>query len=198
MSDSSIQHDSTNRAGERAVYSHPIPALRRFDAALTAIGLGLIGVACAGVLLLIPAMPVFLPLWLGIAVFSALLAIPLAMHTVSHPEITLTPDGLIVRPMLWREKFIPYSALKGLTRHPLIRDPGASPGVDRLLWGRYHPPREGIAVVVGRDAGLSPLYRLFGSVAGVRGPAFGLSSTTHAQYAELRARLSAVCGDWTG
>lgn len=193
-----MQHDSTDRAEETAVYGHPIPALRRLDAALTAIGLGLIGVACVSALLLIPVAPIFMPLLLGIAVFSALLAIPLTMHTVSHPEITLTPDGLIVRPMLWRGKFIPYSALKGLTRHPLIRDPGASPGVDRLLWGRHHTPRHGIAVVVGREANLSPLYRLFGSAVGVQGPAFGLSSTTHTNYADLRARLSAVCGDWTG
>lgn len=197
MDDSSIQHNTPNITAPTA-YRHPYPAIRRLDAGLTAVGLALIGIAGAGALALIPFLPAFGLLLAGVAFFSAVIAIPLLMHTVSHPEIIFTSDALIVRPLLWREKSIAYRHLLGLARHPLIRDPGASSGVDRLLWGRNYAPREGVIVIVGRGAGTLRLYRLLGSLAGVRGAAFGLSSTTHRDYAALRARLYALCGDWKG
>jgi hypothetical protein len=128
------------------------------------------------------------PLFLMMALFTAILLIPLLMRTVLHPEIELTADGLTLHPMLWKEQFVSWSALTGQAEHPLLFNNEAT---GRLLHGKRYLPREGMVIVVNDTAGLSPIYRLVGSLAGVGNrTAFAISSTTHRDYEALRDTIT--------
>ena len=62
----------------------------------------------------------------------------------------------------------------------------------RHLHGKQWKPREGAVVVVKREAGLWPVYRLVGGLAGVgSSPAFAISSTTHTDYPALLEAIHA-------
>ncbi len=122
------------------------------------------------------------PLLCGMAGFTLILMIPLLMRTVLHPEIQLTGDGLILRPMLWPAQFVPWSAITGVLAHPLVYN---NDSTGRLLHGKNYRPREGVVVVVD-SPDLLPFYRLVGELAGAGNkPAFALSSTTHTGYDQL-------------
>ncbi len=85
--------------------------------------------------------------------------------------------------MLWRAQDVPWAALAGITDHPLVFNDDA---VGRLLYGKRYRRREGWVVLVKPEAGLSPVYRLIGGLAGAGNtPAFAISSTTHTDYETL-------------
>ena len=164
----------------------PHPHLRRIAARLLALGLILMGSA---VILQIVLMMVLggsgMPGWLfgGTAFFTVILMVPLLIGTVIHPELSITRDGIILQPMMWRSTMVAWGAVKGMTVHPLIFNDEAT---GKLLYGKRYRPREGMVVLVANSAGLSPLYRLIGWIAGAGNlSAFGISSTTHTDYEEL-------------
>jgi hypothetical protein len=124
------------------------------------------------------------PLFLMMALFTAILLIPLLMRTVLHPEIELTADGLTLHPMIWEAQFVPWVAFERQVEHPLLFN---NEGTGRLLHGKRYRPREGMVIVISDSAGLSSLYRLVGSLAGAGNrTAFAISSTTHTDYEALR------------
>lgn len=124
------------------------------------------------------------PLFLMMALFTAILLIPLLMRTVLQPAIELTADGLTLHPMIWKAQFVLWAALERQVEHPLLFNNEAT---GRLLHGKHYRPREGMVIVVNDHAGLSPVYRLVGSVAGAGNrAAFAISSTTHTDYEVLR------------
>ena len=126
-------------------------------------------------------------LFFGTALFTALLAIPLFLLSVLHPEVRITTDGLRLRPLIGRMESVSWSSVKSLTDHPLIYE---DPVIHRRLYGKHRPLREGKAVILNANTSISWRYRLLGTVSGEGWtPAFGISSTTHTDYDQLLATL---------
>ncbi len=164
-----------------SVHHYPHPRIRRLVTVLLLVVLIVMVVAIVVELVL---GLVAGPLMFGIALFTAILLIPLLMRTVLHPEIELTADGLYLHPMIWNAQFVSWNALATKTDHPLLYNNDAT---GRLLHGKRYRPREGMVIVVDNSAGLLPIYRLVGSLAGAGNrPAFAISSTTHTDYEVLR------------
>jgi hypothetical protein len=131
------------------------------------------------------------------AAFTATLLIPLVLQSVLHPEIRLSADGIWLRPMLWREQFVPRRALLRCAPHPLISSSEANAALERLLFGRKHRRREGYAIIVARDA-LPPPYRLLARLADAPdAAAFAISNTTHRNYDQLCQAIAALLADST-
>jgi len=170
----------------------PRPTIRRITARL--VGLGLIVTITAIIGQLVLAL-VIGPLLCGTAFFTAMLLIALLQRTVLHPEITVTDNGLRLQPILWQAQSVPWSALAGITDHPLVFNDDA---MGRLLYGKRYRRREGLVVLVRPEAGLSPIYRLIGGLAGAGNtPAFAISSTTHTDYETLVSAIRAHLPDST-
>ncbi len=170
----------------------PRPTIRRITAWLLAVGLA--AAVTAIVIQLILAL-VIGPLFCGMAFFTAMLLIVLLQRTVLHPAITLTESGLRLQPMIWRAQLVPWSALAGITDHPLVFNDEA---MGRLLHGKRYRRREGLVVLVKPEAGLLPVYRLIGGLAGAGNtPAFAISSTTHTDYEALVSAIRACLPDST-
>lgn len=172
-------------------FHHPIPAFRRASARLIALGLFLIAAALIGQLWLAITFNTIAVLVCFSGLITLILAIPLLLQTVLHPEITLTDDSLILRPMLWRTERVPLTALTKMTRHPLLPDAAAYSSFDRLMLGKHRQPQQGAAIILADGTTLHPLYRLLvGRLVGVRGPAFAISTATHRDYPDLHTELA--------
>jgi hypothetical protein len=159
--------------------------MRRFARASALMGLILVALGVLSQL----AMVVLLgkPLLLGTAFFTLILAVPLLLQTVLHPEVIETADGLRLRPLLWREQRIGWAQVCELVPHPLIYEDVVN---QRKLYGKDYRPRRGVVVVVEPHAPLSPLYRIVGGLSGAGWrPAFALSTTTHTGYDDLLALI---------
>jgi len=131
------------------------------------------------------------PLFFGTACLTVLLMLPLLLQSVLHPEVTLTPEGLRLRPLLWRQEAVPWTALKGITAHPLIRNNAL---MGRILHGKKYRPREGHVILVERGAGLPAPYRILAWLVGAQHcTAFAISNTTHVRYEALLKAITAHC-----
>ena len=166
------------------VHRYPRPWLRQLERAALVLALIL---AVVAIILEIAVAFVAGPLLCGMAVFTAILLIPLLLRTVLHPEVDIVADGLVLYPMLWPAQSVPWDALTGITLHPLIFNDEV---MGRTLHGKNYRPREGAVILVSPDARLWFPYRIIGGVAGAGNtPAFAISSTTHTDYAELVAAI---------
>jgi hypothetical protein len=163
-----------------AEYRFPHPRIRQAVARLLALGLIAAALAILVQLLLIPFAG---PLLCVSAFLTAVLVLPLLLRTVLHPEISVTSDGVILRPMLWPAQFVAWTALTQIVAHPLVYNDVA---MGRALYGKRYRPREGAVVVLNPAANVWPVYRLVGQLAGAGNvPAFAISSTTHTGYESL-------------
>lgn len=163
-----------------AEYRFPHPRVRQAVSRLLAFGLIGAALAIIAQLLLIPFAG---PLLCGSALLTAVLMLPLLLRTVLHPEISVTRDGLILRPMLWPAQFVAWASLTQIVAHPLVYNDAA---MGRVLHGKRYRPREGVVVVLSPAAKVWPVYRLVGQLAGTGNvPAFAISSTTHNDYEGL-------------
>ncbi len=165
-------------------HRYPQPIVRRIVSRLVAVGLALAAVAIIAELILALVVG---PLLCGIAFFTAMLMIVLLQRSALHPEISVTNDGLYVQPMVWRAQLVPWETLEEIVAHPLVYNDEA---MGRLLHGKRYRPRQGVVVLVKPEAGLWPVYRLIGALAGGGNrPGFALSSTTHTGYEALVERI---------
>jgi hypothetical protein len=163
-----------------AEYRFPHPRIRQVVARLLALGLVAAALAILIQLLLIPLAG---PLLCVSTLLTAVLVIPLLLQTALHPEISITSDGLILRPMLWPPQFVAWDSLTQIVAHPLIYNDAA---MGRVLYGKRYRPREGAVVVLNPAAHVWPVYRLVGQLAGAGNvPAFAISNTTHTGYESL-------------
>jgi hypothetical protein len=182
-------HDSLQNIEKPGEYRHPQPRQRRALARLTALLLVLltaVSLVQVGLAIALGGL-----LFFGTAFLTALLMLPLLLQSVLHPEITLTPEGLRLHPLLWRPQSVPWSALKGMAAHPLIRDNAL---MGRILHGKKYRPREGQVILVERGAGLSILYWMLAWLVGAQTcAAFAISSTTHTRYEALLKAITAHC-----
>lgn len=176
MGESSHSAD-TERGAWVADHPYPRPALRRLTglvvtAGLAAAAFGVIGLVVVGVALGLPLLPVM-------ALFLAVLIVPLLLLTVLHPAITVYERGLWLQPLVWRGVWLPWEAITRLEDHTLIR---RGKEKDR------HVEHFGKLIVV--DDGLPRVYVVVGIMAGLgTARAFGISTLGHADY---KALLNAI------
>jgi hypothetical protein len=134
-------------------------------------------------------------LFVGTALFTLLLLLPILAQPALSPEVTVYAEGLAVQPLLWRSQRVAWGQITRLTAHPLIAnslaatDDNASISIGRLLHGKNYRPREGLLIVVDPAARLALPFRLLALITGERGAAFAVSSATHTNYAALRDAL---------
>lgn len=167
-----------------SIHRHPRPLVRAFTR--FAVAMGLSAALLVFLLQIVMAFTVG-SLFIGTAIFTVLLTIPLMLLSVLHPEVTITTTGVRLRPLLWQAQTVPWNMLSTLTDHPLIYE---DPVINRHLYGKRHRGREGKVIVMCRDAHVMWQYRLLGLVSGAGWtPAFGISSTTHTDYDQLLQTL---------
>ena len=170
-------------------HRYPRPVVRRLVSRLLAISLVLAAVSILAEIVLAFAIG---PLLCGMAFFTAMLSIVLPQRSVLHPEIRVAADGLNVQPMIWRAQVVPWNALAEIVAHPLVYNDEAT---GRLWHGKRYRPRRGIVVLVRPEAGLWPVYRLIGALAGAGNrPGFAISSTTHTDYDSLEQAIRGHIG----
>jgi hypothetical protein len=163
-----------------SVHDHPQKWRRRLSELLTIVALSAVAIISLTQLLLAITVS---PLFVGTAVFTVILALPLLLQSVLHPEITVVEAGLYLRPLLWRQDYITWDRISGLSEHPLLYQ---DPVMERKLHGKNVKLRQGHLVVLDRDASALWLYRILGGIAGLRWrPAFAISSSTHRDYERL-------------
>lgn len=153
-------------------HAHPNALIRRLTAIAAAAGL--IGAAGAVVGLLALAVIHGLPLLALMAVFLVAMCAPLPLLIVLHPRVTVYEHGLWLRPALGRGVWVPWSAVRGLADHTLIRR-GTTRRGQRELTGQL--------VIVD---GLPRVFLVVGMMAGLgRRRAFGIASHSHRDYPAL-------------
>lgn len=161
-------------------YFHPRPRQHRLAAFSVRFGLAFLTTAILGQVVLAVLIA---PLFAATAIFSAILAIPLGLLSVLHPELHVKPGGVTLIPMFGRIDTIAWPDVIGVVDHPFVYN---DPLVGKRLHGKNYRERRGFVVIVRNEAGLGLWYRVVAQVAGVPGRSgFAVSSTTHADYAEL-------------
>ena len=162
---------------------HPpiFPALYAIKRLLIAAGLILCGLAVGGeLLLMLLGYPVGLLL-----IFILLLTLPLLLGIALNPPLSVTPNGLDVRPMFGPVCVVRWESITALRSHPLLPVDRAG---ERLLLGHQRVPEQSdglLLIVPGGD--LPCLFRLVGWLSGEGlTPTLGISDITHRDYAALK------------
>lgn len=166
---------------EPRTHKHPKPTIDRLSQIVSLVGavLLLAAIPILAVLVLLGAPGGFLlalPLLVG-------LSLPLLMRTAVSPTITVTEEGLALKPLIWRERVVAWDAITSVQVFPLL------PSVDeevtrRVAVGRLnYRPAGGLMLVI---PGLPPQYRIAGFFAGVASqPIIALTNRAHAEYDTL-------------
>ncbi|NDJ61360.1 MAG: hypothetical protein GYB67_09555 [Chloroflexi bacterium] len=129
------------------------------------------------------------PLLLAVvaAVIALALTAPLLMQTTISPPVTVSADGLTLRPLIWRQQAISWAAVESLKPYPLLT-PASAEVVRRGLSGRSnYRPAEGMMLVI---PALPLPYRVAGLLAGEGFTAvIALTNRTHTDYPALIAAV---------
>lgn len=168
-------------------FSHPRPRLNRLlEAGALALTLLMAITAPLQVLL---AMLAPGGLFVLSALFTLLLAAFVLMQTAVAPEVSVSADGLTLHPVVWRDRHLPWEAVRAVKVYPLLPAEDAET-VRRVTVGRLnYAPAAGIMLVI---PGLPPQYRIAGFLAGERGaPVVALTNRAHVDYLAL---VEAVLG----
>jgi hypothetical protein len=170
-------HDSTTRGALINTHRHPRPALRRLTAALVTLGIAGDVLGVAGLLVL--GFGYALPLLPLMAIFLAVLLVPLIQLAVMHPAVAVYERGLALQPLVGPRVWLPWDAIRRVEDHTLIRR-GKMRDRDQEHFGQLIVA-DGLPwpfAVIGLAAGL-----------GWRTRAFGISTYSHTDYAALRSAI---------
>jgi hypothetical protein len=168
-------------------HPYPRPIIRRLARTSAVLGLVLIAFGIAAQLLLAVLAAQLRPLLIGTILFSLILTIPFWLQTVLHPEVSVTNDGLVLRPLLWPPQPVAWAQVRAVVPHPLLYEDVLT---KRRLHGKGYQPRQGLVIVLSADAPVRWQYRLVGGLSGCGlRRAFAISSTTHRDYAQLVATV---------
>jgi hypothetical protein len=162
------------------LYGHPHPAVDRIaqyggltlTIVLILAGLGQLGLAFTSQ-----------PLFALNAIITLLLIAPVTMLTTATPAVSIAPDGITLKPCVWRERFVPWSDVREIKDYPLL-PPKDAEVVRALLQGRRrYRPAEGKMLVI---PALPLQYRFTGLFAGAGFTGvIGLTNRTHTDYEAL-------------
>jgi len=159
-------------------HPHPRPALRRITSILVMLGIagdiaGVVGLLVLGIGYALPLLPLM-------AIFLAVLLVPLIQLAVMHPAITVYERGLWLQPMIGRGVWLPWDTVTRVEDHTLIHR-GKSRDRDREYFGH----------LIVADQGLPWPFAAVGLMAGFgwRTRTFGISTHSHTDYNTLRSAI---------
>lgn len=171
----------------RSTHDHPNPFINRISQygaiallavmLVGALALIVIGVADTRLLLLAPA---------GLIVLA--LAPAVLMVTTISPALTVEPDGLTIRPTLWKPVTVRWSAVQSLEDYPLLPAPDSEIGRRALVGRKRYRPAEGKMLVIPT---LPAIYKVNGVFCG-RGltPVVAFTNRSHADYDRLVKKVT--------
>ncbi len=171
--------------------THPKPQQNRlvqYGAALVS----LIMLVAAGLQLLL-AVIVTPGLIFGLTAIITLLLIPfMLLLTTASPALTLSPEGLTLEPVIWKQQFVPWSQVTAVKPYPLLPQ-AESETTRRALVGRNnYQAAAGIMLVI---PALPLQYRIAGVLAGAGGqPVIAITNRTHTDYAAVVDQIRSYTG----
>ncbi len=120
-------------------------------------------------------------------ILTILLAAPVLMVTAVAPAVSISQAGITLHPIIWKERFIRWDAIKAVKIFPLL--PSEDVEVNRkVAVGRLnYKPAAGIMLLI---PSLPWQYRIAGFFAGERAtPIIALTNRAHIRYEELRQQV---------
>jgi hypothetical protein len=127
------------------------------------------------------------PLFLLTAPISLLLLLPLAMYTSATPEITLTDQGLQIRPVLWRLQQVRWDQVSEVKDYTLLPDQDAEVTRRYAVGRKNYKPAEGLMLVI---PSLPLQYRATGFFAGEGfKPVIAVTNRSHTNYRYLAEQV---------
>jgi len=170
----------------KSAHDHPHPQRERLVqyGALTVTGLMLLAIVLQLVLALLGAPG-------GLFVITALLTLLLALFilrlTVATPAVTVSEDGLEIRPLIWRSHFVAWEAVRAIKDYTLLPDEGAETGRRAIVGRRKYRPAEGKMLVI---PALPRHYCITGVLAGEGFvPVIAVTNRTHTEYDKLVKKM---------
>jgi hypothetical protein len=117
------------------------------------------------------------------ALITLFFALPLSMHLVTTPTVSVASDGITIHPFIGKAHHLAWGDIERVAYYPLL--PRQNHEVNkRLIVGRKnYKPAEGVMLISSK---LPQVYRITGLFVGEPGrKLFALTNRTHAQYDQL-------------
>lgn len=117
------------------------------------------------------------------ALFTVLLAAPVLMLTAVAPPVTVDETGIMLKPLIWKKRFVPWSDVQAVKVFPLL--PTEEQEINRkwVVGRNNYRAAQGIMLLI---PGLPVQYRIAGFLAGERGrPIIALTNRAHTDYEHL-------------
>ncbi len=167
----------------RTTHTHPNPLKDRITQ-YGALLLAAIMIICVPLLVLLTLLGAPGGLFALAGIILLALVPPVLMLTAISPAVTLDDDGVLIQPLIWRERFIPWDRIAAVKTYPLL--PTESQEVNRrtLVGRRNYTTPDGFMLVI---PALPPQYRLAAFFAGEgRAGVVALTNRTHTNYDHLK------------
>lgn len=163
-------------------YNHPKPMTYRFSQIVLGIASVLV-VFSGGMLLIfgfiIPQGFLFIPM----GIVTWLLLLPLTLATSATPPITITEDGIELRPMLWSNMQVNWQDIVDVKNYPLLPSEDSELLRKGMVGRKNYQVAGGMMLVVNK---LPLNYRVVGFFAGEGfRPAIAFTNRSHENYAQL-------------
>jgi hypothetical protein len=103
--------------------------------------------------------------------------------TTATPRVTVSPNGLTIQPLVWREQFVSWDAVQALKDYPLLPPADSEIGRKALAGRQRYRPAQGKMLVIPM---LPIQYRVTGYFAGEGFTGvIALTNRTHQEYDKL-------------
>ncbi len=170
--------------------AHPAPSRYRLEQRLL---MALLVAVLAGVAGQLVLALLLRSLLFGLGALTLLAFAPFILMTLSvAPPLTLTAEGILIRPHWWRERFIPWDDVLAAKLYPLLPRPDQETERRALQGRKRYRAAEGWMLIV---RGLPWQYRMAGFFAGAGGqPIIAITNRTHTGYDALIRQVQARVG----
>lgn len=177
---------SPHAYAEPMIFAHPNPRTQALQERGGA-ALALVMLLASFIALLLALSNPRLILMAGVSLTLLALAAPVLMLTAASPTLEVTEDALILHPLVWRRRTLPWSAIRALKPHPLLPLPDSETARRRLVGQRRYQPARGMLIVIP----LLPLpYRILGLFSGEGFT--GAIAVTNRAHRDYDAAISAI------
>ncbi|MEP7291771.1 MAG: hypothetical protein ABI835_08300 [Chloroflexota bacterium] len=123
------------------------------------------------------------PLFLLSGIVTLGLIAPVFLLTSATPAVTVSAEGIMLQPRVWRQRFVSWGEVRGLQDYPLLPPPEIESQRRLLVGKRKYRPAEGKMLLI---PSLPLQYRFTGLFAGAGfSGAVGLTNRTHTDYEAL-------------
>ncbi|MBC7871868.1 MAG: hypothetical protein H7Y09_13575 [Chitinophagaceae bacterium] len=117
------------------------------------------------------------------AFFTLILALPVLMLTAIAPAVTVSDEGITLKPTIWKTRFVSWSDVQAVKPFPLLPSPDSEINRKAGVGRKNYRPAEGIMLVI---PSLPLQYRIGGFFAGERAaPIIALTNRAHTDYDKL-------------